>query len=82
MQPLTREEVIEVAGPLDDGRILQIIETGASKDELLEAFTWLSADDALARGLHREPHGRIAQLCEILERPDIATDRDRDPGPA
>lgn len=73
---MTREDVIEIAGPLDDGRILQILKTGATKDELLEAFTWVSADDAMARELHRRPHGNVAQLCEILERPDIEIDRD------
>ena len=72
---MTREDVIEIAGPLDDGRVLQILKTGATRDELLEAFTWVSADDAMARELHHQPHGRVAQLCEILERPDIEIDK-------
>ncbi len=70
---MTKDEIIEITGPMDEGRILQILKTGANSAELLEAFTWVSADDAMAQSLHRSPHGRVAQLCEILERPDTAT---------
>jgi hypothetical protein len=63
---LTRHDVTEVLGLVDDDLIVQIIDTGAAKAELLEAHAWLNADDAMARDLHREPHGRIAVLCELI----------------
>jgi hypothetical protein len=64
---LMKEDVDEIVGPLEDSTIAALIATGASRDDLLEAYAWLTADDAQHRRLHREPHGTIAQLCEILE---------------
>ena len=71
---LMKQDVDEIVGPLEDSTITALIATGASRDDLLEAYAWLTADDAQHRRLHREPHGTVAQLCEILEaeiaRPD------------
>ena len=79
MGRVTRDDIVEIAGNLDEGRILQILKTEANREELLEAFTWLSADDAMARDRHRAPHGRVAELLEILERPDTALDEAEEP---
>ena len=71
---LMKQDVDEMVGPLEDSTITALIATGGSRDDLLEAYAWLTADDAQHRRLHREPHGTVAQLCEILEaeiaRPD------------
>lgn len=65
---MTREDVIHVLGPVDEALIVEVIATGASAEELEEAFVWLNADDAIGRQLHRQPSGKVAELCEILER--------------
>lgn len=65
--PVTRGEVIEIVGALDDGTIAKIVATGATAAEVLEAHTWLSSDDYLHRRLHRAPRGAVAELCRILE---------------
>ncbi|HKZ97425.1 MAG TPA: hypothetical protein VJ045_10650 [Hyphomicrobiaceae bacterium] len=72
---MTREDVILVVGPMDDSLIFEIIETGATKEELEEAIAWLYADDAMTRALHHQPHGTVAELCEILSRSEIEIDR-------
>jgi hypothetical protein len=75
--PLTRDAVQGAVGPaIDDSVVLEIIGTGASLEELQEALAWLSADDAMTRSEHHQPHGAVAVLCEILSRSDL--DRDRD----
>lgn len=66
MTRLTHQDIIDIVGALDDARMAEIIETGASPAELMEAYTWLASDDMLADRLHREPHGMVARLCEIL----------------
>jgi hypothetical protein len=66
MSKLTREQVIDVCGRLDDMRIADIIATGADTAELMEARVWLASDDYLAGDLGRSPNGRVARLVEIL----------------
>lgn len=64
---VTAEEVAEAVGPLEDATVATIIATGASREEVLEAYAWLSADDDMHRELHRAPHGVVAAVCDILE---------------
>lgn len=64
---MTREDVIGILGPVDDDVIVAVLATGATTEELEEAFAWLNADDVLGRQLHRQPSGRVAELCEILQ---------------
>lgn len=71
---MTREDVIGVLGPVDDELIVTILGTGATREELEEAFGWLNADDVLGRQLRRQPSGKVAELCEILERQEWEPD--------
>lgn len=72
---MTREDVIHVLGPVDESLIVEILATGASREELEEAFAWLNADDVLGRQLHRQPAGKVAELCVILEAEEEEPDR-------
>lgn len=72
---MTREDVVRVLGPVDETLIVEILATEASVGELEEAFAWLNADDVLGRQLRRQPSGKVAELCEILEREDEEPDR-------
>ncbi|HYG86458.1 MAG TPA: hypothetical protein VD978_09385 [Azospirillum sp.] len=63
---LTRDDVIDICGRLDDMRIASIIATGASPAELMEARTWMASDDYLAGKLHRSTSGRVGALIELL----------------
>ena len=63
---LTHDEVIEIVGPLDDFRVAEIIATGATAAELLEAFERVSSAADLGAELERPLSGTVAQLFEIL----------------
>ncbi|HZU88735.1 MAG TPA: hypothetical protein VE993_05710 [Stellaceae bacterium] len=65
-RPATASEIVAICGALDDRTILDIIATGASAAEVLEAHTWLMADDRLGPELQRRPAGRVGQVCDIL----------------
>ena len=51
---------------------LRILATGASPAEVLEAFTWVTADDQLGTELQHGRHGAVGAVYEILlqEEPD------------
>jgi hypothetical protein len=65
-RPAVASEIVAICGPLDDRTILDIIATGATAAEVLEAHTWLMADDRLGVELQRRPSGRVGQVCDIL----------------
>lgn len=67
---LTRDQVIEICGRLDDMKIATIIATGATPAELMEARVWLGSDDYLAGDLGRSPSGRVGGLVELLKADD------------
>lgn len=41
MRKLTAETVRKIAGQLDDSLLIEILKTGASEAELVEALEWL-----------------------------------------
>lgn len=77
MGTLTAKAIRNIAGRIDEGRILEIQKTGATEAELVEAFEWLNADDAMARLRHHAPDSRVATLRDILNRDEIAREEDR-----
>jgi hypothetical protein len=64
---VTPTEVAEIAGELSESATAQILATGATAAELIEAITWMSSDDYLHRALHHAPAGIVATLCDIIE---------------
>ena len=76
MTQLTAEIVRRIASAMDEGRVLEIIKTGATEAELVEALEWLHADDAIAKQVKHQPSARVSDLRDILGRHDIATDED------
>lgn len=72
MAVLSRDKVIEVVGRgrLDDHQVVEIIATGATEAELVEAFTRTVARRSLGAETRRAPSARVLQLCEILESPE------------
>ncbi|ANT51130.1 hypothetical protein [Mesorhizobium amorphae] len=67
---MTRNDIISVLGPVDEAVIADIALTGASLEELREAFAWIGADEALVNEGHPLPDARVARLIEILEVPE------------
>ena len=60
-------EIIQMLGPTDDSVVMRIVETGATAAEVLEAFTWLNADDQIGTELERGPRGHVTRVYEILK---------------
>jgi hypothetical protein len=67
MAPLTRKEITDITGPLDDELVLRIVDSGASLADLVEAHGWFVDSRAMGKARHHRPAGNVAELCEILE---------------
>lgn len=76
-RPATAEEIVRILGPLDDAVLLKILETGATPAEVLEAFTWSTADDQIGTELEHRPRGAVARVYEILKREEPEPDEPR-----
>ena len=59
------EDVIAILGPTDEALIADIIRSGASAEELAQAWAWVNADEANSG--HPLPSGRVAELIDFLE---------------
>ena len=62
----TAEDIREIVGVLDDAVIGAIIDTGATVEEVAEAYAWLTADDSLSKELRHSCQGRAAIVCDLL----------------
>lgn len=63
----TATEIRDIVGPLDDAVMTSIVAVGATREEVLEAKTWLASDDYLHRELHHTLQGRAAEIVDILD---------------
>ena len=70
-------EIIEIVGPLDDAVLMRIVETEATPAEVLEAFTWATADDQIGTELDHRPRGVVARVYDILRREEPEPDERR-----
>ncbi|MGC2201656.1 MAG: hypothetical protein WA633_16155 [Stellaceae bacterium] len=73
-RPATAAEIIEIVGPLDDSVLMRIVETEATPAEVLEAFTWATADDQIGTELEHGPRGVVTRVYEILKREEPEPD--------
>jgi hypothetical protein len=64
---ITREEIAALLGPADEMLIADIMATGASFEELREAWAWLNGDEALMGEGRPLPGTRVAELIDILD---------------
>lgn len=76
-RPATAAEIVEIVGPLDDAVLIRIVETEATPVEVLEAFTWVTADDQIGTELEHRPRGAAARVYEILKREEPEPDERR-----
>ena len=62
MSELSRDEVVEILGPVGDAMVAEIIGTGISKEGLV------AAHDRMVRDRKAHNPGAYAQVVDILER--------------
>jgi hypothetical protein len=65
---LTREQVIAAVGAVDEIVLAEIIEMGATAEELAEAVAWSTNDEALINSGRPLATGRVGRLVELLAR--------------
>lgn len=76
--PVSREEILGLAGDLDEATILSILETGATLAEVEEAVMLLSGEDEFAKTGTFKLAGPIAAVYDILAtNPAFALEDDR-----
>ena len=80
MTPLTRDDVIAALGQVDDSVVAEILNTGATTEELAEAQAWLSNNEPLMSSGRPLATGSVIRLIEILE--DIDEEASSSPEPA
>lgn len=66
-RPATASEVISIIGQQDDVVIARIVATGATPQEVTEAFTWINADDYMGADAQRSNQGRVAEVYRVLD---------------
>jgi hypothetical protein len=64
---MAREDVISVLGPIDETLISEVMATGASPEELREAWAWLNGDEELINQGQPLLGTRVATLIDLLE---------------
>jgi hypothetical protein len=64
---MTREEIVSVLGPTDETLVAGILSTGASFEELRQAWIWLNEDEALMGEGRPLPGTRVAELIDLLD---------------
>jgi hypothetical protein len=67
---ITREEISSVLGPADEMLVADIMATGASVEELRQAWAWLNGDEALMSEGRPLPGTRVALLIDLLDTED------------
>ncbi len=65
--PVTASEIREILGPVENGTVAAILAIGATRNEVMEAYAWLSADDQLRRERHHTISGKAAEVWRVLE---------------
>ena len=71
--PMTRQEIVSVLGPTDETMVAEIMGTGASLQELREAWAWLHGDEAFLNEGRPLPGTRVSELIELVE-PEASED--------
>lgn len=67
---LTREEVIELVGHLDDLKLAEIIASGATAAQITEAKTMVAGGDTLASLLRRPVEPAVQRVYDVLKSED------------
>ncbi|WP_343714394.1 hypothetical protein [Inquilinus sp.] len=63
---LSAADVAAILGPADETLVADIIRTGASREELVQAWAWDGSDEAMIGDGRPMPAGRVAALVELL----------------
>ena len=68
MPTLTADDVRAVLGPVDDSLVAELLATDASREELVEAYTWITNDEAPMNAGRPLASGRVVSSSTFLRR--------------
>lgn len=68
------DDITSILGPIDEALAAQINRTGATPEELAQAWAWFNADEALVNEGRPLPSGRVAELVSLLEAAELDTE--------
>lgn len=75
--PVTVEAIIDIVGPLTDARVMAIIETGATIEQIEEAAAWAEGESDVMGDLRLRATPPVVAVYEILTAEEkYAEDRD------
>jgi hypothetical protein len=74
---ISRADIVGTLGPVDDEVVAEVVAIDPSPDELVQAWTWLSADEALINEGRPLASGKVAQLIDLLSPPSDDDARSR-----
>ncbi|MDQ1077881.1 hypothetical protein [Pseudoroseomonas cervicalis] len=63
---LTSKDITAILGPVDETMMAELLRSGASREELAEAWAWAQNDEALVNAGRPLPSGRVAQLMALI----------------
>jgi hypothetical protein len=66
-KPATDGDIRAIAGPLGDDIIAAILETGATRAEVMQAFDWLEESYYTMSTFMRPMNERVRRVYEILD---------------
>lgn len=68
---MTRDDVIAITGPIEDRFIVEILDVGGDRADLIEAMSRTRGDVAFLSAEH-PMSPTVSRLCEIIETADAA----------
>lgn len=65
-KPATAQDIHAVLGRIDAALVADILRTGASRADIVQALGWLDDDDYMGAELHRSLPGRARDVYHLL----------------
>ena len=60
------EQVTAIVGHMDDEYITAIVDSGASADDVLQAFTWFNSEEAIGQDPEHHMTDQVRRVYQIL----------------
>ena len=64
--PTTYAQVVEIVGHMDDEYITRIIDSGATAEDVLEAFTFFNSEEAIGPDPRHDMNVNVSRVYAIL----------------
>lgn len=68
LKPASGRDIRSILGPVDDRLVTDIMATGATHHEIMQAMEWLDDDDYMGKEVGKPMNIRVARVHRILQR--------------